>query len=80
MEEIAVSKFKSTCLEVLGRVSQTRKPVLVTRFGKPIAEIVPPPPVSAGEWMGALRGTARIEGDIVSPVVDETDWEVIGDS
>jgi antitoxin (DNA-binding transcriptional repressor) of toxin-antitoxin stability system len=80
MEEIAVLKFKATCLKVLGRVSHTRKPVLVTRFGKPIAKIIPPPPASAGDWVGALRGTARIEGDIVSPVADETDWEIMSDS
>ena len=37
MEEIQISKFKATCLAVLDRVGKTRKPVLVTRFGKPVA-------------------------------------------
>lgn len=40
MEEIQVSKFKATCLAVLDRVGKTRKPVLVTRFGKSVAQIV----------------------------------------
>ena len=43
MEQIAVSKFKATCLAVLERVSKTRKPVLVTRFGKPVAQVIPFP-------------------------------------
>jgi len=42
MEEIAISKFKATCLAVLERVRLTNQPIRVTRFGKPIAEILPP--------------------------------------
>jgi prevent-host-death family protein len=79
MEEIAISKFKATCLAVLERVRKTGKPVLVTRFGQPVAQLIPP--ASAKERpmreLGALRGTARITGDIVSPASDEDDWEVL---
>ena len=76
---MAISKFKATCLAVLERVRRTRKPILITRFGKPVAEIGPPPPPDRPEaWLGALRGTARIEGDIVSPAVSEEDWDVHG--
>ena len=42
MEQVAVSKFKATCLSVLERVRKRKKPILVTRFGEPIAEVVPP--------------------------------------
>ncbi len=78
MEEVAISKFKATCLAVLQRVNQTGEPVLVTRFGKPVAEIVPPSPaVQPRRVLGQMRGTGRILGDIVSPVVDEDDWEVL---
>ena len=78
MEEIPISKFRATCLAVLERGRCTRKPVLVTRFGKPVAEIVPPsPPERPRGWSGSLAGTARIVGDIVSPAADEDDWEVL---
>lgn len=78
MEEIAVSKFKATCLAVLKQVNRTGEPVLVTRFGKPVAEIVPPSPaVQPRRVLGQMRGTGRILGDIISPVVDEDDWEVL---
>ncbi|MCI0353472.1 MAG: type II toxin-antitoxin system Phd/YefM family antitoxin [Acidobacteria bacterium] len=78
MEEIAISKFKATCLGVLERVRKTRKPVLVTRFGEPVAQVVPPPaPKRAKRVLGAMAGTGRIHGDIVSPVVPESDWEVL---
>lgn len=76
MEEIAISKFKATCLAVLERVRKTQKPVLVTRFGKPIAEIVPPSPSKkSASWLGSAAGTARITGDIISPASSEEDWE-----
>jgi antitoxin (DNA-binding transcriptional repressor) of toxin-antitoxin stability system len=79
MEEIAVSKFKATCLAVLERVRQTRKPILVTRFGKAVAEVVPPPaPPRAAGWLGSLTGTGRVVGDLVAPASEPDEWEVLG--
>jgi prevent-host-death family protein len=78
MEEIAVSKFKATCLAVLERVRKTHMPVRVTRFGKPLAEIVPPgAPPRPAHWLGSMAGTGRIVGDVVSPAADESDWQVL---
>ena len=75
MEEIAISKFKATCLAVMERVRKTRQPVRVTRFGKPVAEIVPPsPPRNDGSWLGCMEGTVEIIGDITGPTW--TDEEV----
>lgn len=79
MERIAVSKFKATCLGVLENVRKTRKPILVTKFGKPIAAIHPPPsepPVK--NWLGSMAGAAEIRGDIVGPAMAPEDWEAIG--
>jgi antitoxin (DNA-binding transcriptional repressor) of toxin-antitoxin stability system len=76
VEEIAISKFKATCLAVLERVRKSRKPILITRFGHPVAEITPPSPEPRAEgWLGAMADTGRIVGDIVDPVVDVEDWE-----
>ncbi len=78
MEEIAISKFKATCLAVLERVRKTGKPILVTRFGHPIAEITPPGAVKKIRLGGGV-GTAVILGDIVGPIGDESDWEAAQD-
>ena len=76
MEEIAVSRFKATCPSVLERVRKTRKPVLVTRYGEPLAEIMPPPRrMRRSRWLGSMAGTAEILGDIVGPITSEDDWE-----
>ena len=72
MDEIAISKFKATCLAVIERVRKTRKPIRVTNFGEPVAEVVPPSPKSTKKaWLGSMAGTAQIAGDIVSPACDE---------
>ena len=65
MEQIPMSKFKATCPAILRRVSKTRKPVVVTRFGVALAEVVPPRPVSKlrKNWLGMLAGTAETVGD-----------------
>jgi len=76
MESMAISEFKATCLAVLERVRRTKKPVLITRFGQPVAEVVPPsaPPRPKG-WVGAMAGTGKIRGDIVAPIASKSDWE-----
>lgn len=78
MQTMAISKFKAKCLAVLERVRRTGEPVLVTRFGKPVAEVVPPPvPERPGEWLGALSDRGEIIGDIVSPAVEPGEWEAL---
>jgi prevent-host-death family protein len=75
METMPVSKFKATCLAVIQRVKRTGRPVLITRFGQPVAEIVPPRRrASKADWLGCMAGTARTTGDIVGPISDEKDW------
>jgi prevent-host-death family protein len=78
MQEIAISKFKATCLAVLERVRKTGEPVLVTRFGHPVAKIEPPSPVKRIE-LGTGAGTTAIRGDIVGPISDISDWEAARD-
>lgn len=75
MEEIAISKFKATCLAVLERVRKTGEPILVTRFGHPVAKITPPEGAGRIIRLGAGAGSLEILGDIVGPTGDESDWE-----
>lgn len=77
MEEIQISKFKATCLAVLDRVGRMRTPVLVTRFGKPVAQILPPPPSPAGEWLGAMQDDGEIRDDLIAPAADLAEWDVL---
>jgi prevent-host-death family protein len=76
MKEIAISEFKAKCLGLLEEVRKTRKPIRVTRFGKPVAEVVPPSPAkTTGRRLGCMAGTMEIVGDIVGPISSWDDWE-----
>ena len=80
MEKIAISKFKATCLAVLERVRKTGQPVLVTRFGHPVAKIsAPDAGLAPVRKLGTMIGTMEIVGDIVGPIGDESDWEAAGE-
>lgn len=73
---MAISKFKATCLATLERVRRTGRPLRVTRFGKPVADILPPSPDRpAGDWLGSLRGTLEFHGDILAPSSELARWE-----
>jgi prevent-host-death family protein len=79
MKEIAISEFKAKCLALLDQVQKTKKPIRITRFGKPVAEVVPSSPASPAEWIGSLRDSIEILGDIVAPANEESDWEALRD-
>lgn len=79
VKEIAISEFKAKCLALLEEVQKTKKPIRVTRFGKPIAEVIPSSPPSTNEWMGSMKDEFQILADIISPASDEDDWEALKD-
>jgi len=80
MREIAISEFKAKCLALLEQVRATKKPIRVTRLGKPVAEVVPPTAVEdRAAWIGSMKDTMKITGDIVSPATDEDEWEALRD-
>jgi prevent-host-death family protein len=80
MEEIAISEFKAKCLAILENVRKTRKPVRISRHGKPVADVVPPAVgVDREAWIGSLQGSMKFLGDIVSPASDPDEWEALRD-
>jgi prevent-host-death family protein len=80
MQEVSISEFKAKCLALLEEVRKTKKPIRVTRFGKPIAEVIPPTSVQArASWIGSMKDSMEIVGDIVSPANEEDEWEVLRD-
>lgn len=74
---MAVSTFKATCLGVLERVRKTGQPVLVTRRGVPLAQVLPPPPPAARSAFGVMRDHIGELGNLVDPVAPD-DWEALG--
>jgi prevent-host-death family protein len=73
MESISVSKFKATCLAVLEEVARQKAKIIITKRGKPIAEVIPYEPEVE---QIALKDTITFMGDLVSPIADE-EWEAL---
>ena len=75
MREISISKFRVTYAAVLDEVQRTGRPVRITRFGKPLAEVHPAAQRFRPSWLGCMRGTAEIVGDIVGPIHAFEAWD-----
>jgi prevent-host-death family protein len=76
MASVPISKFKAKCLAMLEEVQRTGKPLRVTRFGKPVADIVPATVAAPASWLGAVPD-GEILGDLLEPVAGESAWEAL---
>jgi prevent-host-death family protein len=79
VNEVSISEFKAKCLSLLDQVHKTKQPLRVTRFGKPVAEVVPPSTEPSTDWIGSMKDEIKIVGDIISPANDAAEWEVLRD-
>jgi prevent-host-death family protein len=70
---VAAGEFKAKCLKLLDQVAADRKPLIITKHGKPVAQLVPIPEEEWVDPFGLMRGSGTIIGDIISPLEDE--WE-----
>jgi prevent-host-death family protein len=41
IQHVAAPDFKANCLRLLDEVAQRRRPIIVTKRGKPVAKLVP---------------------------------------
>jgi prevent-host-death family protein len=76
MREVAISKFKAQCLGIMEEVRRTGAAVRVTRFGQPVADIVPAAPKSKKRILGAMAGEFEVTGDIVAPIGAFDNWKL----
>jgi prevent-host-death family protein len=77
-QTISISEFKATCLKTIDQVKNTGKSVIITKRGKPYVLLTrPPAPENNGSWIGSYRDQIKITDDILEPVVDEKEWDVL---
>ncbi len=79
MQDIPISMFKAKCLGLIEQVDKTRQPLRITRHGRPVAEVIPAGPDRKRKFLGAMVGTGKIVGDIVSPIIDLDEFEAYRD-
>jgi prevent-host-death family protein len=71
-KSVPATEFKIHCLALLEEVRETRRPLLVTRHGKPVVEISPYVPKNAAR-MNPLKGSIVFQDDLVSPLMESWD-------
>lgn len=74
MKTMAISTFKAHALRVIDRVAQTHESIVITKRGKPIAELIPFRSKQKEAIPGRLSETLVFEKDIVSPLGEDI-WE-----
>lgn len=75
MPTIQASVFKAKCLALMDQVARTGETIVVTKNGKPVAELRPHRPPRAKSLIGLHKGQIQIVGDIVEPIGSRL-WEV----
>jgi prevent-host-death family protein len=75
LKTMSAADFKAKCLDVLDQVAERREPVVVTKRGKPVAQVVPLVARPKRLW-GAMKNEIDVRGDIVGP--PDVDWEAAG--
>ena len=67
---IPAGEFKARCLALLDEVADTGAELIVTKYGRPVAKVVP-----LEETDGhPLKGSVLFERDLVAPLLE--DWEL----
>ena len=67
MRKVPAAQFKSQCLALMDQVAESGLPVVVTKHGKPVVQIVPAE-TDENEIFGFLAGKGRIVGDIENTI------------
>jgi prevent-host-death family protein len=71
---IKASEFKAKCLALMDEVARTGAAVIITKNGKPVAELVPHRPRKQNA-RGILKNELFIDGDIISPI--DAEWDAL---
>ncbi len=68
MKTMAISKFKAQALQVLNEVAQSKEPIVITKRGKPLAQVIAFRNDEIKSTPGKLADAFVFEKDIVTPL------------
>lgn len=73
--EVPASDLKNDWHHWLDQVARGRQTLIVTRYGTPVARLIPVDEPASGSVVGALAGRVVFEGELVEPTGDRWDAE-----
>jgi len=77
MKSIAAGEFKQTCLRLLDEVGESGEPIVITKRGKPVAQLTAVSARRVEDWAGALSERGQVRGDLVAPAAEPGEWDAL---
>lgn len=74
---IPAAVFKAECLKLMDEVARTGQPIVITKHGKPVAQLVPVP-AAPESLFGYMSNTVTILGDVIAPTGESWDADSSG--
>ncbi|MDE2261839.1 MAG: type II toxin-antitoxin system Phd/YefM family antitoxin [Gammaproteobacteria bacterium] len=71
---ISAAQFKAECLKLMDEVEKTRQPIVITKHGRPVAQLAPVP-ADTTSLFGYMKGTMRVKGDVMAPL--DVEWSAV---
>ncbi|WP_448189113.1 type II toxin-antitoxin system Phd/YefM family antitoxin [Azospirillum sp. sgz301742] len=68
------SEFKAKCLHLMDEVAENGESIVITKNGKPVAELVPAKK-RPESLFGFMKGQIQIIGDIMEPI--DVEWDAM---
>jgi prevent-host-death family protein len=74
MRTVPATEFKAKCLKLMDRVAERRERYVITKRGRPVAELVPAEPPRQGDIFGCMADRTAFVGDLERPVWTQAEW------
>ncbi len=76
--QLTAVEFKAKCLELMDQVKENHEEVIITKYGKAVAKLVPviaAKKKGSGSLFGYMKGSVKVNGNIIDPIDEVWDAE-----
>ncbi len=71
---VGAAQFKADCLRLIDEMGQDRRPVTITKRGRPVAVLTPVEGAAPRSIIGAMKGRVLRYDEPFAPATDPADW------
>ena len=76
--QVSAAEFKAKCLRIIQEMGSDGRSVTITRRGRPVAVLSPPPVEGeAPPFLGMMRGTVLVYEAPLAPAASPSDWAAL---
>ena len=75
---VGAAQFKAECLRLIDEMARDRRPVTITKRGRPVAVLNPIPIEPSTTLFGAMAGSVLRYDAPFGPAIDPSEWDANG--